>query len=147
MTKNEAAEAVREAKQRLGLTWAQIAEAVGRPVAWTTSALLGLRLLKGHRVLAAASLLDLGDDIAQALQQQPTRGALETAVPTDPTMYRFYEVLLVYGPTIKELIHEQFGDGIMSAINFRMDVARVPDPAGDRVVVTLNGKFLPYQWE
>ncbi len=96
---------------------------------------------------AAASLLDLGDDVAPALQQQPTRGALETAVPADPTIYRFYEVLLVYGPTIKELIHEQFGDGIMSAINFRMDVARVPDPAGDRVVVTLDGKFLPYQWE
>jgi len=67
-------------------------------------------------------------------------------VPTDPTIYRFYEVLQVYSPTIAELIHEEFGDGIMSAINFRLDVARVPDPAGDRVVVTLDGKFLPYQW-
>ena len=87
------------------------------------------------------------EDVARVFQQQPTRGALETAVPADPTMYRFYEVLLVYGPTIKELIHEQFGDGIMSAINFRLDVTRVPDPAGDRVVVILDGKFLPYQWE
>jgi cyanate lyase len=67
-------------------------------------------------------------------------------VPTDPTIYRFYEVLQVYGPIIKELIHEQFGDGIMSAINFRLDIKRVTDPAGDRVVVTLDGKFLPYQW-
>ena len=67
-------------------------------------------------------------------------------MPTDPTMYRFYEVLQVYGPTIKALIHEEFGDGIMSAINFRLDVARREDPAGDRVVVTLDGKFLPYQW-
>jgi len=147
VTKKEAAEAVREAKQRLGLTWAQIAEAVGRPVAWTTSALLGQQPMPAKEAQAAASLLDLDDHVAQAFQQQPTRGALETAVPADPTMYRFYEVLLVYGPTIKELIHEQFGDGIMSAINFRLDVARVPDPAGDRVVVTLDGKFLPYQWE
>jgi cyanate lyase len=81
----------------------------------------------------------------RALQLQPTRGGLETAVPADPT-HRFYEVLQVYGPTIKELIHEQFGDGIMSAINFRLDTKRVPDPAGDRVVVTLDGKSLPYQW-
>ncbi len=95
---------------------------------------------------AAASMLELDDGVRQALQLQPTRGALETAVPVDPTMYRFYEVLQVYGPTIKELIHEEFGDGIMSAINFQLDVSRVPDPAGDRVVVTLNGKFLPYQW-
>ena len=147
MTKKEAAEAVREAKQRLGLTWAQIAEAVGRPVAWTTSALLGQQPMPPKEAQAAASILDLDEDVAGAFQQQPTRGALETAVPADPTMYRFYEVLLVYGPTIKELIHEQFGDGIMSAINFRLDVTRVPAPAGDRVVVTLDGKFLPYQWE
>jgi cyanate lyase len=147
VTKKEAAEAVREAKQRLGLTWAQIAEAVGRPVAWTTSALLGQQPMPPKEAQAAASILDLDEDVARAFQQQPTRGALETAVPADPTMYRFYEVLLVYGPTIKELIHEQFGDGIMSAINFRLDVTRVPDPAGDRVVVILDGKFLPYQWE
>jgi cyanate lyase len=95
---------------------------------------------------AAVALLDLDDDVKEALMLQPTRGALDAPVPTDPTIYRFYEVLQVYGPTIKELIHEQFGDGIMSAINFRLDVARVPDPAGDRVVVTLDGKYLPYQW-
>ncbi len=95
---------------------------------------------------AAVALLDLGDDVREAPQLQPTRGALDAPVPADPTIYRFYEVLQVYGPTIKELIHEEFGDGIMSAINFRLDVARAPDPAGDRVVVTLDGKFLPYQW-
>jgi cyanase len=120
MTKQEAAEAVRTAKIRLGLTWAQLE--------------------------AATSLLDLDDDVRQALELQPARGALDTPVPTDPTIYRFYEVLQVYGPTIKELIHEEFGDGIMSAINFRLDVRRAPDPSGDRVVVTLDGKFLPYQW-
>jgi cyanate lyase len=146
MTKQEAAAAVRAAKARLGLTWAQLAEAVGRPVAWTTSALLGQQPMSAAEAEKAASVLDLGDDVQLALQLQPTRGALDSAVPADPTMYRFYEVLLVYGPTIKELIHEQFGDGIMSAINFRLDVSRVPNPAGDRVVVTLDGKFLPYEW-
>jgi cyanate lyase len=146
MTKKDAAAAVRAAKARLGVTWAELAEAVGRPPAWTTSALLGQQPMSAAQAEAAASLLDLDADVQQALQLQPTRGALETAVPADPTIYRFYEVLQVYGPTIKELIHEEFGDGIMSAINFRLDIKRVPDPDGDRVVVTLDGKFLPYQW-
>jgi cyanate lyase len=146
MTKKDAAAAVRAAKARLGITWAELAEAVGRPPAWTTSALLGQQPMSAAQAEAAASLLDLDADVQQALQLQPTRGALETAVPADPTIYRFYEVLQVYGPTIKELIHEEFGDGIMSAINFRLDIKRVPDPGGDRVVVTLDGKFLPYQW-
>ena len=146
MTKSEATEAVRAAKARLGVTWARLAEAVGRPAAWTTSALLGQQPMTAQQAKAAATLLDLDPEVEQALQLQPTRGALDAAVPVDPTIYRFYEVLQVYGPTIKELIHEQFGDGIMSAINFRLDVRREPDPAGDRVVVTLDGKFLPYQW-
>jgi cyanate lyase len=146
VSKKEAAEAVRTAKARLGVTWAQLAEAVGRPLAWTTSALLGQQPMTAAEAEAAGSLLELGEDVRRALQLQPMRGALESAVPVDPTVYRFYEVLQVYGPTIKELIHEEFGDGIMSAINFRLDVKRTPDPAGDRVVVTLDGKFLPYQW-
>jgi cyanate lyase len=146
LTKKEAAEAVRAAKATLGVTWAQLAEAAGRPVAWTTSALLGQQPMTAAQAEAAGSLLELGQDVIQALQLQPTRGALESAVPADPTIYRFYEVVQVYGPTIKELIHEQFGDGIMSAINFRLDVRREPDPGGDRVIVTLDGKFLPYQW-
>lgn len=146
LTKKQAGEAVRAARARLGVTWAQLAEAVGRPVAWTTSALLGQQPMTAAQAKAAGSLLELGEDVMQALQLQPTRGALEQAVPADPTIYRFYEVLQVYGPTIKELIHEQFGDGIMSAINFRLDVRREPDPGGDRVIVTLDGKFLPYQW-
>jgi cyanate lyase len=146
MTKQEAAAAVRAAKARLGVSWAQLSEAVGRPVAWNTAALLGQHPMGKEEAEAAVAVLELGQDVAEALQLQPTRGALETAVPTDPTIYRFYEVLQVYGPTVKELIHEQFGDGIMSAINFRLDVQRVADPGGDRVVVTLDGKFLPYQW-
>lgn len=120
--------------------------AVGRPVAWTTSALLGQQPMTAAQAGAAASVLELDEDVRRALQLQPVRGSLDTPVPADPAMYRFYEVLQVDGPTIKELIHEELGDGIMSAINFRLDVSRAPDPAGDRVVVTLDGKFLPYQW-
>lgn len=146
MDKKDAARAVREAKIRLGVSWAQLAEAVGAPLAWTTAALLGQHPMTAEQAKAATALLELGEDVVCGLQSQPTRGALEAAVPVDPTIYRFYEVLQVYGPTIKELIHEQCGDGIMSAINFRLDVRRVPDPQGDRVVVTLDGKFLPYQW-
>jgi cyanate lyase len=146
LTKREAAEAVRDAKVRLGLTWGQLAEAVGAPVGWTVSALLGQQPMTAEQAEAAVRALELGQDVRTALQLQPTRGALDAPVPADPTIYRFYEVVQVYGPTIKELIHEEFGDGIMSAINFRFDVKRVADPAGDRVVVTLDGKFLPYQW-
>ena len=102
LTKREAGEAVRAAKARLGVTWAQLAEAVGRPAAWTTSALLGQQPMTAAQAAAAGSLLELGEDVIQALQLQPTRGALDSAVPADPTIYRFYEVLQVYGPTIKE---------------------------------------------
>jgi cyanate lyase len=153
MTKQEAADAVRTAKAALGLTWAQLAEAVGAPVPWTVSALLGQQPMTAEQAAAAVEALMLDElapespaDVRAALQAQPTRGALDAPVPADPTIYRFYEIVQVYGPTIKELIHEEFGDGIMSAINFRFDIKRVPDPAGDRVVVTLDGKFLPYQW-
>jgi cyanate lyase len=145
-TKQQAAQAVLAAKVRLGLTWAQVADAIGKPVVWTTAALLGQHPVPAPEAETVGGLLELSEDEVLTLQLQPTRGALDTAVPVDPTIYRFYEVLQVYGPAIKELIHEQFGDGIMSAINFRMDVQRVQDPAGDRVVVTLDGKFLPYQW-
>jgi cyanate lyase len=146
MTKKEAAAAVGAAKARLGVTWAQLAEAVDAPVAWSTAALLGQHPMTAAQAKAAGSRLELDQEVVAALQLQPTRGALDAAVPVDPTIYRFYEVLQVYGPTIKELIHEHFGDGIMSAINFRLEVKRVPDPAGDRVVVVFDGKFLPYQW-
>jgi cyanate lyase len=146
ITKKDAGQAVLDAKTRLGLTWAQLAETIDAPLAWVTSALLGQHPMSKAQAETAAQVLELGDDVVAALQAQPTRGALEDVVPTDPTIYRFYEVLQVYGPTIKELIHEKFGDGIMSAINFKIDVDRREDPAGERVVVTLDGKYLKYQW-
>jgi cyanate lyase len=90
-------------------------------------------------------LLDLSDEAERILQEIPLRGCMDSAVPTDPTIYRFYEILQVYGTTIKELIHEEFGDGIMSAIDFSMDISRVKDEQGDRIKVTLNGKYLKYK--
>jgi cyanate lyase len=145
-TKQDAAAAVLAAKTRLGLTWARLAETLDAPLAWTTSALLGQHPMPAELAAKAAQVLELSPEEEGALRAQPMRGALDDVVPTDPTIYRFYEVLQVYGPTIKELIHEQFGDGIMSAINFKLDVSRREDQGGERVVVTMDGKFLKYQW-
>ncbi|MFJ9855021.1 cyanase [Streptomyces sp. NPDC101150] len=147
LTKTDAAKAVRAAKIKMRLKWADIAKEVGRPVAWTTAALLGQHPMSKAEAEAAATLLGLDQETVEAFQVQPTRGAETSSAPNDPTIYRLHEVIQVYGPTIKELIHEECGDGIMSAINFRLAVDRVPNSAGDRVVITLDGKFLPYQWE
>lgn len=146
VTKKDAATAVVAAKTMLELTWARLAAAIDAPVAWTTAALLGQHPMTAEQADTIGRILELQPAVVAALRAQPTRGALDGPVPTDPTIYRFHEVLQVYGPTIKELIHEQFGDGIMSAINFRIDVTRREDPGGERVVVTLDGKFLKYQW-
>jgi cyanate lyase len=134
------------AKRRTGLTWATLAGRLGAPVSWTAAALLGQFPLSPAQAQAAVEALSLGEDAVAELTAPPSRGALDAAVPTDPTIYRLYEIVQVYGPAIKELIHEQFGDGIMSAINFGFTVERQPDAGGDRVVITLNGKFLPYEW-
>ncbi len=145
MTKQDAARHIDSARVRNGLTWATVADHLGTPLVWTTAALLGQHPVPAETAQAACTLLDLGDDVAEALRQQPTRIA-DPAVATDPTVYRFHEALAVYGPALKALIHEEFGDGIMSAINFQVDIARRPDPDGDRVVVTFDGKFLDYRW-
>jgi cyanate lyase len=133
------------AKQEAGLSWAQIAEALERPKAWTVAALFGQHPMPLEVAEKAGTLLDLGPDDVARLQRQPYRTA-EPELLNDPTIYRFHEALQVYGPAIKELIHEEFGDGIMSAINFKLDVGRRADPDGDRVVVTFDGKFLDYRW-
>lgn len=113
---------------------------------WTVAALLGQHPLSSADAATVASLLGLDDEAVAVLQMMPYRGSDDT-MAKDPTIYRFYEALVVYGPAIKELIHEEFGDGIMSAINFQMSVERRPDPGGDRVVVTFDGKFLDYAWK
>jgi len=146
VSKTRAAEIIRHARFRSGRTWAELSEAIGRPQVWTVAALLGEHPMKAEEARTIGELLDLEDNVVQALQLPPYRGSGEQQVPTDPTIYRFYEALDVYGPALKELIHEEFGDGIMSAINFKVDLERRPDPTGDRVVITFDGKFLDYQW-
>ena len=133
-------------KRSRGLTWAALAETLDAPVEWATAGLLGQFPLEEAQARAAAEALGLPDDAVAELTAPPMRGALDDSVPTDPTIYRLYEIVQVYGPAIKELIHEEFGDGIMSAINFGFTVRRRPDPNGDRVEIVLNGKFLPYEW-
>lgn len=145
MRKSDAAELVRAARIRRGVTWQKLAEELGAPAVWATSALLGQHPMSREQADRVCRFLELGEAVAESLRTQPARGA-DASLEVDPTVYRFVEALSVYGPAIKELIHEEFGDGIMSAINFRVDVSRRPDPGGDRVVVTFDGKFLPYQW-
>ncbi|MVU83799.1 cyanase [Nocardia sp. ET3-3] len=132
------------AKIAKDLTWQQIADAAGLSVAFTTAAVLGQHPLPEKSALAVAELLELDEDAARLLQTIPMRGSIPGGVPTDPTIYRFYEMLQVYGTTLKALVHEQFGDGIISAINFKLDVKKVADPeGGERAVITLDGKYLP----
>src|SRR6201995_4373067 len=146
MTRNEITEQIVVARLAKGLTWQELADAIDRPVVWTTSALLGQHPIPAELGKVLVEMLGLDEEVIPLLAGVPMRAALPTAVPTDPTIYRFYEALQVYGPALKELIHEQFGDGIMSAINFSVDLQKKPHPSGDRVVVTFHGKFLPYDW-
>lgn len=146
MTREQITAEIQAARLAKQLTWQQLADAIGRPVMWTIAALLGQHPIPADSGKVLVDMLGLDEAAMAVLAAVPMRGGLPTAVPTDPTVYRFYEVLQVYGGAIKELIHEEFGDGIMSAINFSIDVQRKPHAAGDRVVVTLDGKFLPYDW-
>ncbi|MFL6715033.1 MAG: cyanase [Burkholderiaceae bacterium] len=133
------------AKVRKGLQWREIATRIGQSKEWTTAACLGQMTFTKTQAAAAQDLFELSDEETAWLQIVPYKGSLATAVPTDPLIYRWYEIVNVYGSTIKELIHEEFGDGIMSAIDFSMDIQRQEDPKGDRVNVVLSGKFLPYK--
>ncbi len=146
MTKHEAAEAVQAAMRERGLTFAALAAELDRPVVWLAAAVLGQHPFTPADAARLVDRLGLEPAAAGALERIPSRGGLDGPVPVDPTVYRLYEVIQVYGPALKALIHEEFGDGIMSAINFKVDLERVPDPGGDRVRITLDGKFLPYQW-
>ncbi|WP_443987494.1 cyanase [Mycobacterium marinum] len=146
MNRNQITEEIVVARLVRGLTWQQLADAIDRPVLWTTSALLGQHPIPVELGKVLVEMLSLDESVVAVLAAPPMRGGLPDAVPTDPTIYRLYEALQVYGGAIKELIHEQFGDGIMSAINFSVDMHKKSHPTGDRVVLTLDGKFLPYQW-
>jgi len=127
------------------ISWKTLAEAIGRSPGFATAALLGQMSLSKEEAERAGHLLGLNEEEIALLQQVPSRGSLSAVVPVDPLIYRFYEITQVFGTTLKSLIEEEFGDGIMSAIDFELSVDRIPDPKGDRVKVTLNGKFLPYR--
>jgi len=128
-----------------GISWKALAEAIGRSPGFATAALLGQMSLSKDEAEKAGILLGLNDHEIALLEQVPYRGSLPTSVPVDPLIYRFHEITQVFGTTLKALIEEEFGDGIMSAIDFELNVDRIADPKGDRVKVTFNGKFLPYR--
>lgn len=144
MDKLTMTETIVSAKLAKGLGWETIATDLNISPVWLTSACLGMNSAPPEKAAAIAEYLDLDKDVAKALQAYPTK-VWEQAVPTDPLIYRLYEIVGVYGETLKEVIQEKFGDGIMSAIDFGMEVDKIEDPKGDRVVVTMNGKFLPYK--
>ncbi|MDF1644542.1 MAG: cyanase [Pseudomonadales bacterium] len=145
MTRDDVTEMIVIHKQRKQLTWPQLADAIDCSKEWTTAALLGQMTLNAKQAEIVGNLLDLPEQAVQQLQVVPFKGSVPSAIPTDPLIYRFYELVNVYGTTFKALIHEEFGDGIMSAIDFNMDLKRESDPNGDRVNITMSGKFLPYK--
>ena len=147
ISRAELTEKIVHTKKFSRVKWADIAKAVGQSKEWTTAALMGQISLTKEQALAAGNALGLNFDPEELaiLTTVPYRGSIPTAVPTDPLIYRLYEVVNVYGSTMKALIEEEFGDGIMSAIDFTMDITREENPAGDRVKVEMTGKFLPYK--
>ncbi|MDR0226395.1 MAG: cyanase [Burkholderiaceae bacterium] len=145
MNRNDVTEKIIATKVGKGLKWEDIARQVGLSKEWVTAGCLGQMTFDAAQAARLAAIFDLTPEEAKWLQVVPYKGSLPTPVPTDPLIYRWYEVVSVYGTTIKELIHEEFGDGIMSAIDFSMDIQREADPKGDRVNVVLSGKFLPYK--
>ena len=145
MNRNDVTEKIVTVKVAKGIQWSDVAKKVGLSKEWTTAACLGQMTLDAAQAGIVVEIFNLSTEEQKWLQVVPYKGSLPTAVPTDPLIYRWYELVSVYGTTIKELIHEEFGDGIMSAIDFSMDIQRQPDPKGDRVNVVLSGKFLPYK--
>jgi cyanate lyase len=145
MSRIEVTEKIVTAKVLKGLKWADVAEKVGLSKEWVTAACLGQMTLTEAQAATVGEIFGLTADERKWLRVVPYKGSLPTSVPTDPLIYRFYELVNVYGTTFKELIHEEFGDGIMSAIDFKMDLQREANPQGDRVHIVMSGKFLPYK--
>jgi cyanate lyase len=145
MNRNDVTEKIIATKVAKGIKWSEIAERVGLSKEWVTAACLGQMTLTDEQADVVGEIFDLTAEEKKWLTVVPYRGSLPTSVPTDPLIYRFYELVNVYGTTLKELIHEEFGDGIMSAIDFKMELQREADPEGDRVRIVMSGKFLPYK--
>ena len=145
MSRLAVTEKIITAKVTQGLKWSDVAAKVGLSKEWVTAACLGQMTLNDEQASVLADIFGLTPDEKKWLMVVPYKGSLPTSVPTDPLIYRFYELVSVYGTTFKELIHEEFGDGIMSAIDFKMDLKREANPMGDRVSIVMSGKFLPYK--
>jgi len=145
MNREDVTDLIIQAKVRKGIKWADVATQVGLSKEWVTAACLGQMTLTETQAATIGEIFELPAEARLWLQEVPYKGSLPTSVPTDPLIYRFYELVNVYGSTFKALIHEEFGDGIMSAIDFKMDLQREANPAGDRVSITMSGKFLPYK--
>jgi cyanate lyase len=145
MTREDVTDLIYSAKVQKGIKWADVAKKLKLSKEWTTAACLGQMTFTQAQADVVGKIFGLPKEAVTLLTATPYKGSLPTAVPTDPLIYRWYEIVSVYGTTIKQLIHEEFGDGIMSAIDFSMDITREPDPKGDRVNVILSGKFLPYK--
>ncbi len=145
MSRLDVTEKIITTKVQKGLKWSDIAAKVGLSKEWVTAGCLGQMTFNAEQAGVLAEVFSLTDDEKKWLMVVPYKGSLPTSVPTDPLIYRFYELISVYGTTFKELIHEEFGDGIMSAIDFKMDLQREANPMGDRVAITMSGKFLPYK--
>ncbi|MDP5009560.1 MAG: cyanase [Glaciimonas sp.] len=143
-TRRELTAQILAAKALKDLSWKELSADTGLSIAYVTAALLGQHALPKATAEMVSKRLDLGSEAAALLQSIPFRGSLTSGTPTDPTIYRFYEMIQIYGTTLKALVHEEFGDGVISAINFKLDIKKVEDPeGGSRAVITLNGKFLP----
>ena len=145
MNRSDVTDMIIEAKVKKGIKWEDVAKKVGLSKEWVTAGCLGQMTFDAKQAKVVAKIFGLDAEAEKWLQVVPYKGSLPTAVPTDPLIYRFYELVSVYGTTFKELIHEEFGDGIMSAIDFKMDLQREPHAAGDRVSIAMSGKFLSYK--
>src|ERR1700756_4211371 len=145
MNRDDVTRKIVETKVARGIRWAEVAAKLGLSKEWTTAACLGQMTLDAKQAAAVGDIFGLDENEIAWLQVVPYKGSLPTAVPTDPLIYRFYELVSVYGTTFKALIHEEFGDGIMSAIDFDMDLARLPHEKGDRVKIVMSGKYLQYK--
>jgi cyanate lyase len=145
LTHEEVTEQILEAKQQRGLSFEKMAQSVGGHPVWMAAVVYGQASMLPEQAATLALLLGLSPQVADVLHTCPLKGSLERAVPTDPLLYRFHEITQIYGMAMKAIIHEKFGDGIMSAIDFELDIQKKSDPKGDRVVVTYDGKFLPYR--
>ena len=145
LTREDVTYMIMSVKIQKRIKWADVAPKLKLSKEWVTAACLGQMALTNTQAKLVAKIFSLPPEAIPVLEAVPYKGSLPTSVPTDPLIYRFYELISVYGTTFKELIHEEFGDGIMSAIDFKMDMQRQNDPNGDRVQIVMSGKFLPYK--